>query len=127
MRPEPGSRVVPMMKKSVGLFGLIGLLGCFLPLALGVSWFDLRSFDSAVYLVMLGYAIPTVVGFSGRSRPKAAGLLVSLLGLGYIAVKFGFDTFRLFTHTSIGGIMMGVGLIGGIVATIAALADSGKD
>src|SRR5262245_40476483 len=103
------------MKRGIALFGLIGLIGCFLPLGLGISWFDLRELDSVVYLVMLAYAVPTVVGLTATSK---LGVWAAAGAFGYIAVKFGLDSFTLFTHASIGGIMMGVGLVGGVVATI---------
>ncbi|MFT3696845.1 MAG: hypothetical protein QM831_27130 [Kofleriaceae bacterium] len=110
------------MKRTVSIFALIGLVGCFLPLQLGLSLFDLRHFDDGwhVWMAIAAFAIPAWVGATVKSD-QAAGL-VGLCSFGYLAWKFGFDTFKLLTHAASGGILMGIAIIGGIVVSLAALA-----
>jgi hypothetical protein len=109
-----------MNRSLVTVFGILGLVGCFLPLAMGVSWWDLRSLDSVFWLVMVGYAVPMFVGLNGKDT-TFGGALAATLGFGYIVFKFGFDIFDLFFNASIGGIMMGVGAVGGLVVSVTSL------
>jgi hypothetical protein len=111
------------MKKTFALFGLIGLVGCFLPLAFGVSLFDARSADALqVYLLMAAFAVPMFMGFADKLHPAAS--LISGACFGYLLWKFGiFGTKDLILHGSIGGIMMGVATIGGLVTSLGSLAE----
>lgn len=110
------------MKRSIALFGLLGLVGCFLPLAYGLSLFDLRHFSQgwSVYLMIGAFALPTIVGAS-RTETSGAAAAAGLVSFGYLAYKFGVDIFDLLLHTSIGGIMMGVAIIGGLASSLMAL------
>jgi hypothetical protein len=111
------------MKRAFPLFGLIGLVGCFLPLVPGFSLFDARHFDaSTVWLLIAAFAVPAAIGFSNKVTTGAA--LVSAACFGYILYVFGFDTFDLVWHGSIGAKAMGVAVIGGLVSSLASLGDS---
>jgi hypothetical protein len=111
------------MKRSIFAFGLLGLLGCFLPLTAGISWLDLRHFDQGwtVWLVVAAFAIPTCVAAS-RSETDKAAALVGLAGFGYLVYKFRTGVFDLVVHGSIGGIMMGVAIVAGFASSLLVLA-----
>jgi hypothetical protein len=113
------------MKRFVSIFGLIGLVGCFLPLIAGVSFFELRHLEwMPVILMTAAFAIPMFVGFLGT--PPAAAL-IGMLGFGYALVKFGFGgTWDLTIHADIGGKLMAIGAMGGMISAIASLADRKK-
>ena len=115
------------VKRIIFFFGLVGLIGCFLPLAFGVSLFEMRHFDPGwtVWLVLAAYAVPTIVGASKDEGERAAAI-VGTAGFGYLAFKFGTGVFDLVLHASIGGIMMGVAVIGGLASSLLALAASRK-
>ena len=103
------------MKRVIALCGLVGLIGCFLPLALGLSLFDLREFSEGwhVWMVIGAFAIPTVVGFS-KTEGSRATAIAGLASFGYIAFKFGTGTFDLLVHGSLGGLAMGAAMIAGL-------------
>jgi hypothetical protein len=111
------------MKKTFALFGLLGLVGCFLPFAFGISLWDAREGDALqVYLLMAAFAVPMFMGFADKIQPAAS--LVSAACFGYILWKFGlFGTKDLILQGSIGGILMGVSVIAGLVTSVASLAE----
>jgi hypothetical protein len=110
------------MKRFIFAFGLLGLIGCFLPLTLGVSLFDLRHFDPGwqVWLMIAAFALPTYVGAS-RSESDQVAAVVGTASFGYLTYKIGTDIFDLVLHASIGGIMIGVATIAGLASSLLAL------
>jgi hypothetical protein len=110
------------MKRSIFAFGLLGLVGCFLPLIAGVSWFDMRHFDDSwtVWFVLAAFALPTYAGIA-RGEGDRAAAIVGLASFGYTFFEFRTGTLDLITHGSIGGIMMGVAVIGGFVCSLLVL------
>ena len=111
------------MKRLILAFGALGLLGCFLPVALGLSWFDMRHFDQGwtVWLVLAAFALPAYVG-AARGESDRTAAIVGTACFGYLAYKFNTDVVDLLFHASIGGILMGVALIGGLASSLLALA-----
>lgn len=111
------------MKRFILGFGLLGLIGCFLPLAIGLSLFDMRHFDHGwhVWLVVAAFALPTYVG--ATESDKTAGI-AGLASFGYLTYKFGTGVFDLVFHASIGGIMIGVAVIAGLASSLIALGSS---
>jgi len=115
------------MKRPIALFALVGLVGCFLPLGAGISFFDLRHLDwLPVVLMTAAFALPLIAGLiSGASNMGAA--LAGLLGFGYVAFKFGTGLWDLTIHADIGGKMMGVAAVGGLVSSLLALAERKRE
>ncbi|NVB81964.1 MAG: hypothetical protein HOV81_26520 [Kofleriaceae bacterium] len=113
------------MKRFMLAFGLLGLVGCFLPLLPGISFFDLRHFDAGwtVWAVIGAFALPAYVGGIQGTADRSA-LFASVGCFGYLAYKFGTGVFDLVFHGSIGAIMMGVAIIGGLASSALALASS---
>lgn len=110
------------MKRNIAILGLVGLVGCFLPLVPGLSLFDLRHFAEgwSAWLVMGAFATAAYVGATAKSD-VAAGL-VGLASFGYLAVKFGTGSFDLLFHAASGGMLIGVAIIAGLGVSVAALA-----
>lgn len=110
------------MKRLILAFGVLGLVGCFLPLVPGLSWFDMRHLDQGwtVWLVVAAFALPAYVGAT-RSESDRTAAIVALSCFGYLGYKFGTGVFDLVFHASIGGIMMGVALVGGLASSLLAL------
>jgi hypothetical protein len=115
------------MKRFLLGFGLLGLVGCFLPCVLGLSWFEMRHLDTGwtVWLVMAAFAIPTFIGSTDGELDRADAIAATA-SFGYLAYKFNFDTLDLLFHASIGGIMMGVALICGLCASVLGLLATNK-
>ena len=112
------------MKRAFALFGLLGLVGCFLPLASGVSLFDLRVLDGVgVYMMIAAFAIPMVLGCASKlsSGAKAGALGCFAYMLFY---KMGFDVLDLLIHGSIGGKAMAVAAIGGTLTALGSFAEA---
>ena len=111
------------MKRPIFAFGLLGLVGCFLPLAAGISWLDLRHFDQGwtVWLVVAAFAIPTFIAASKSETDKVAAI-AGLGGFGYTLYKFKTGVFDLVVHGSLGGIMMGIAIVGGFASSLLVLA-----
>jgi hypothetical protein len=110
------------MKKAIALFGLLGLVGCFLPLVPGFSMFDLRHLDSwQTYLLMAAFAAPMVAGLADKT---VVASIVGTLGFGYLIFKFGTGVFDLVLHASIGGKMMAVAMVGGLACSLLGFAEA---
>lgn len=116
-----------MMKRSLFAFGVLGLVGCFLPLVAGLSWFELRHLDQGwtVWLVMAAFAVPAYVG-AARDESQRTAAIVSTVSFGYLAYNFNTSVFDLVFHGSIGGIMMGVALLGGLASSLLGLSVAKK-
>jgi len=110
------------VKRTILLFGLLGLVGCFLPLVVGVSWFEMRHFDPgwSVWLVIAAFAVPTFVAAGADDTRLAA--IVGTGSFGYLAIKFGTGLFDLLVHASLGGMMMGAAVVGGLASSLLAFA-----
>lgn len=112
------------MKRAFAIFGLVGLVGCFLPIAAGFSLFDARVFDAfGVYTMMAAFAVPMFLGLSARLPAAAKAGAVGCFAY-LVLYKFGFDTFDLVVHGAIGGKLMGVAAVGGLVTALGSFAES---
>jgi hypothetical protein len=111
------------MKRSVAILGLVGLVGCFLPLVDGVSLFDLRHLDPwPVYFVLAAFAAPMIAG--ARSKMTSLHSIIAVGGFGYVLYKFGTGVVDLIIHAQIGGRMMGIAAVVGFVAALYALVET---
>ncbi len=110
------------MKRLLLAVSALGLLGCFLPFVLGVSWFDLRHVDPGmtVWWVIAAFAVPTFIGASSGELDKSDAIAATT-AYGYLAYKFNIDAFRMLIHTSLGGIMMAVAMICGLCIALLSL------
>lgn len=107
------------MRKAIAAFGVLGLVGCFLPLVGGISMFDLRHLDALpVWLLVLAFAAPMLAGLA-----DSAVMIVGAFGFGYVLFKFGFDTVNLVLDAGIGGKMMGVAAVAGFASSLLGFAE----
>jgi hypothetical protein len=113
------------VKRIISIFAVLGLVGCFLPLVPGVSLFDLRHAVEGwhVWAVLAAFALPAYVGLAhGESERVAA--LVGTASFGYLIYKFGTGVLDLLIHASLGGMLMGVAIIGGLFTSALGLLGS---
>jgi hypothetical protein len=111
------------MKRLILAFGVLGLLGCLLPIGHGVSLFDLRVFDWHVWLVVFAFALPTYVGLS-KTESNLAASVVGTISFGYLFYRFFGHIFDLAIHASIGGLCLAVATVLGLGCSLLALASS---
>ena len=111
------------MKRYIAMFGALGLVGCFLPLIGGtsISVFDLRHFTVRAWLTVVAFLLPIVVARRGNAATTA---LAGLAGFGYVGWRLGPRSVDLVLHGGIGGKMIGIAIIGGVIATIGAVLES---
>jgi hypothetical protein len=110
------------MKKTFALFGLIGLVGCFLPMLLGFSLFEARHGNYLeVMLIMAAFAVPMFLGFADKLHPAAS--LIAAGCFGYIVWRFGFDIKTLIIHGEIGGKAIGISALAGLVTSLGSLGE----
>lgn len=111
------------MKRFIALFGLLGLVGCFLPLIAGVSFFELRHLEwLPVILMVAAFTLPLIVAVQRAVAPAGAAI-AGVLGFGYVALKFGTGMWDLVIHAEYGGKMMGLAAIGGLISSLLAFAE----
>jgi hypothetical protein len=111
------------MKRALAVFGVLGLVGCFLPVMVGgESIFDLRHFDVVrVILMFAAFGFPLLTGL--QPGPTTVGTaLVGLGCFGYLVAKFRLGLWDLAIDGDAGGKMIAIAAAGGFVASIAALA-----
>ena len=109
------------MRKAIALFGVLGVVGCFLPLLGGISMFDLRHLDAwAVYLLLAAFVAPMLAGLADRTSIAA---VIGTIGFGYTLYKFGFGTLDLVIDGGIGGKLMGVAALGGFACSLLGFAE----
>ena len=49
------------MQAWIQLFAAVGLVGCFLPLVSGISWWEMRHMGWVVYAVVAAFSVPLIV------------------------------------------------------------------
>ena len=111
------------MKRTISVLGLVGLVGCFLPMVLGFSLFDLREGNWLRVISLLGaFAIPAALALADKVTTGAR--LLAAACFGYVLWTFGLrGVFDLVVHGSIGGIAMGAATVLGLIVSLASLSE----
>jgi hypothetical protein len=110
-------------------FAVLGLVGCFLPLIGGtsISLLDLHHLRGhgalRSWLLVAAFAAPLVAAW--RCRPATAGL-VAVVSFGYLALRVGPRCLDLVLYAGIGGKLIGVAVVGGVIATVGALLEAAR-
>jgi hypothetical protein len=106
------------IKRLVALCAVVGLVGCFLPLAsrhgVSVSFFTLRHAPGHalhVWAVVLGFLAPLLAA-SVEDRPRTVAL-VATAGFGVVVWTLGFSLLDIM-FTSLGGLAVTAGALGGL-------------
>jgi hypothetical protein len=110
------------VKNYILTFAVIGLVGCFLPLVGGhaVSLFDLHRVTWGAWLIVAAFAAPALAAW--RGTPGVAAL-VALAGFGYLGLRLGPHSADLVLRAGIGGKLIGVAVVGGLIATVRTLCE----
>ena len=117
------------IKFAVLACGLLGLIGCFLPMVsaegMSISFWDVHKAPGEgvqVYLVMAGYALAAVMGAMGAAKGfKRPQGIAALVGFAFVIFKFRGGFFDLL-HAAIGAKLMFIAAIAGVVVSALALA-----
>lgn len=105
-------------------FALLGLVGCFLPVIGGtsISLFDLHHLTWRAWLIAAAFAAPAVATL----RNSAATVAVAAISFGYLALRLGPRSTDLVLYAGIGGKMIGVAVVGGVIATLGAILERSR-
>lgn len=118
---DPGVFDQPMQNLKFGVVacGLLGLLGCFLPLMAGVTFFDTRHFDPAsFYITAAGYGAAIVMGGLGISKGMQRWMsVIAIVGFSVVVLRMRGEVVDLL-KSGIGGKLMGVGALAGLAFAI---------
>ncbi len=99
--------------------GLMGVVGCFLPMAPGMSYFETRHFDAGnAYVVLVGFATALAIGLMGMSRGMQRWMsVVSIAAFAFVvfAVRPGLVEFL---KAGIGTKLIGVAALAGLAIAI---------
>lgn len=112
------------LKFGVLACGLLGLVGCFLPMisegGLSFTFFDMRKADAAqTFMVMGGYAVGLAMGAMGAAKGMQRWQgIVAALGFVFVVFKFRGGFLDLITHGAIGAKLMGIAAVAGLVFSI---------
>jgi hypothetical protein len=118
------------LKFGVLVCGLLGVIGCFLPMVseagMSISFFKMRELMGAgqVFLVMGGYAAGLVMAALAAAKPPMQRWqgIVAALGFGLVLLKMRGGTIDMITHGAIGAKLMGISAIAGVVFAILCVA-----
>lgn len=107
------------LKFGVFVCGVLGLVGCVLPLAPGLSFFGTRSFDAAnVYIIMAGYAAAMTMGALGIAKGMQRWMsIIAIVGFSMIVLRMRGEMIDLL-KAEIGAKLMGIGALAGLILAI---------
>jgi hypothetical protein len=107
------------LKFGVVVCGLLGLVGCFLPLQKGLSFFDTRYFDAAsFYIIAAAYAAAMAMGVMGILQGMQRWMAtIAIVAFAVVVLRMRAELIDLL-KAGIGGKLMGVGAIAGLVFAI---------
>ena len=116
------------LKFGVLACGVLGLLGCFLPMASGegmsISFWDVHTVAMFDFLqVAIGYGLGIVMGaMAAKGVMLRWQAIVATVGFALVVVKFRGGFIDLITHGAIGAKLMGIAAIAGLVFSVLCLA-----
>jgi hypothetical protein len=110
---------VQNLKFGVVACGLLGVVGCFLPLTAGFSLFDTREFDAANFYIIAGaYASALVMGAMGVHKGMQRWMaIVAIVGFSVVILRMRGELIELL-KAGIGGKLMGISALAGLVLAI---------
>jgi len=114
------------MRRYIVGFSILGLVGCFLPMIGGtsISLFDLHHLTSRTWLIGAAFAAPALA--LATWRPSAASVLVTAVSFAYLALRLGPRSLDLVLYAGIGGKLIGIAVVGGVIATIGAALEAAQ-
>jgi hypothetical protein len=118
------------LKFGVLAFGLLGIIGCFLPMVSAggqsISFFSMKELIGAgqVFMVMGGYGAALVMGAMAAAKPPMQRWqgIVAIVGFAFVVFKMRDGFMKLITDGAIGAKLMGISAIAGLVVAILCVA-----
>jgi hypothetical protein len=118
------------LKFGVLACGLLGVIGCFLPMVSAggqsISFFSMKDFIGAgqIFMVIGGYAAALVMGAMAAAKPPMQRWqgIVAIVGFGFVVFKMRDGFLKLITDGAIGAKLMGISAIAGLVFAILCVA-----
>jgi hypothetical protein len=118
------------LKFGVLACGLLGIIGCFLPMVSAggqsISFFSMKELigSGQVFMVMGGYAAGLAMGAMAAAKPPMQRWqgIVAILGFGFVMFKMRDGFMKLITDGAIGAKLMGISAIAGLVFAILCVA-----
>ena len=112
------------MNKLIGLFALLGLAGYAILMLALFALFGVRVFAHwQVISIALAFVVPAAIGFSGERITKGAAF-VAVACFGYLAYR---GCAGAITELALGNLLLGIGTIGGLGASVLALLSAPSD
>lgn len=107
------------LKFGVVACGLLGLIGCFLPLMAGLSFYDTRHFDAAnFYITAAGYGSALVMGALGISKGMQRWMsVIAIVGFSIVVLRMRGEVLDLL-KSGVGGKLMGVAALAGLAFAV---------
>lgn len=118
------------LKFGVLACGLIGLIGCFLPMVseagMSMSFFGMRKFmgGGQIFLTMGGYIAALVMGAMAAAKPPMQRwqAIVATIGFAFVLFKLRDGITDFLKHGAIGAKLMIIAAIAGLVVSILCIA-----
>ncbi len=119
------------LKFGVLVCGLLGLIGCFLPMVSfggeSISFFKMRELpggSSQVFMTMAGFVAALVMGAMSAAKPPMQRWqgIVSIVGFAWVMFKLRDGFMKFITDGAIGAKLMGISAIAGLVFAILCVA-----
>lgn len=107
------------LKFGVVVCGLVGLVGCFLPMTAGLSFFETRRFDPAhVYIVAGAFAAAAAMAGYGALRGMQRWMsVIAIIAFSVVILRMRGEV-GTFLQAGIGAKLMGVAALAGLALAI---------
>ena len=107
------------LKLGVVVCGLLGVVGCFLPMVQNISFFDTRAFDAGhVYITLGGFGAALAMGALGYSKGMQRWMsVIAIVGFSVVILRMRGEILELM-KAGIGGKLMGVAALAGLALAI---------
>jgi peptidoglycan/LPS O-acetylase OafA/YrhL len=111
----------PMQNLKFGVVacGLVGLIGCFLPLVAGVSFYDTRHFDAPhFYMTAGGYGAALAMGVLAISKGMQRWMsVIAIIAFSLVILRMRGELVELL-NAGLGGKLMSVAALAGLALAI---------
>ena len=107
------------LKLGVAVCGLLGVIGCFLPMVQGISFFDTRAFDGGhVYITLAAFGAALAMGAMGMKNGMQRWMsVIAIVGFSVVILRMRGEMIELM-KAGIGGKLMGIAALAGLALAI---------
>jgi hypothetical protein len=118
------------LKFGVLACGLLGIIGCFLPMQhfgdKSISFWDFKQLmgSGQIFMVMGGYAAGLVMGILAAAKPPMLRWqgIVAIVGFAFVVFKMRDGFMKMITDMAIGGKLMAIAALAGLVFSVLCVA-----